>query len=107
MPAIKKYWVVDITSGFETVFRKWLPGNLHTREVTAILQRLAVRDLSLSEVIAASTRRPNRTTLLDVRIDEPPRGKRTIIWLPALPDYKASYYSEDELADYPEIVPEE
>jgi hypothetical protein len=101
----KRYWVIDITKGFDTVFRKRLPGNLSNQEVTTILQRLASRKLSPEEVIAASIRKPNRTTLLEVRVDGPPHGKRTMIWLPAFLDYKASYWREDELENYPEILP--
>jgi hypothetical protein len=108
MPAQnKRYWVIEITRRFETVFRKRLAGNLSTQEVTTVLQRLASRDLSPREVIAASIRKPNRTTLLEVRVDGPPNGKRVMIWLPALRDYKASHWREDELANYPEILPEE
>ena len=108
MPSQRRYWVIDITKGFETIFRKRLPGHLSTQEITTILQRLASRDLSPREVIAASIRKPRRTTLLEARVDGPPRGgKRTMIWLPACPDYKASYWREDQLNEYPEILPEE
>jgi hypothetical protein len=109
MPAHnKRYWVVDITKGSKTVFRKRLPGHLSTQEIATILQRLASRDLSPREVIAASIRKPRRTPLLEVRVDGPPRGgKRMMIWLPACPDYKASCWREEELAEYPEILPEE
>lgn len=103
----KRHWVIDITKGFDTVFRRRLAGNLSNQEVATILQRLASRDLSPREVIAASIRKPNRAALLEVRVDGPPHGKRTMIWLPAFPDYKASYWREDELANYPEILPEE
>jgi len=108
MPARnKRYWVVDITRGFDTMLRKRLPGNLSNQEVATILQRLASCNLSPMEVIAASIRKPYRTSLLEVRVDGPPNGKRTMIWLPAFPDYKASYWREDELADHTEILPEE
>jgi hypothetical protein len=107
MPSKKRYWVIDITKGFETVFRKRLPDYLSTQEITTILQNLASRYLSPMEVIAASIRKPRRTHLLEERVDGPPHGKRTMIWLPELPDYKASYWREDELAEYPEILPEE
>jgi hypothetical protein len=40
MPSQKRYWVIDITKGFETVFRKRLPGHLSIQEITTILQRL-------------------------------------------------------------------
>jgi hypothetical protein len=105
----KRYWVIDITKRFDTVFRKRLPGNLSNQEVATILQRLASRKLFPEEVIAASIRKPNRTTLLEVRVDSPPHGKRKMIWLPALPDYTASYWREDELEleNYPEILPED
>ena len=107
MSSQKRYWVIDINKGAETVFRKRLSGGLSTREITTIIQRLASRDLSPREVIAASIRKPRRTHLLEERVDGPPRGKRTMIWLPACPDYTASYWREDELADYPEILPNE
>jgi hypothetical protein len=84
-----------------------LPGNLSHQEVATILQRLASRDLSPMEVIAASIRKPYRTSLLEVRVDGPPNGKLIMIWLLAFPDYKASYWREDELADRNEIFPEE
>jgi hypothetical protein len=108
MPSPKLYWVIDITKGFKSIFRKRLPGHLHTREVATILQRLASRDLSPMDIVAASIRKPLRTALLEVRVDGPPRGgRRNMIWLPECPDYKASRWREDELAEYPEIFPEE
>jgi hypothetical protein len=112
MPAYnKRYWVIDITRRFDTVFRKRLAGNLSNQEIATILQRLASRDLSPSEVIAASIRKPNRTSLLEVRVDNhPTNGHRTMIWLPAFNEkYRASHWREDELAkaDYPEILPED
>jgi hypothetical protein len=63
--------------------------------------------VSRADQIAASIRKPRRTHLLEERVDGPPRGKRMMIWLPACPDYTASYWREDELADYPEILPNE
>jgi hypothetical protein len=60
----KNCWVIDITKGFETVFRVRLPGNLGKQEITIILQRFASRHLSPMEVIGASIRRPRRTALL-------------------------------------------
>lgn len=107
MPSEKRNWVIEITKGFETSFRKHLPGNLSAREITTILQRLASRDLSPREVIAASVRKPRRTSLLDVRVDGPPRGKRVVIWLPVCTDYKASYWRADEILEHPEILPDE
>jgi hypothetical protein len=103
----KRYWVIDIAKDYETVFRKWLPGNLSNNEIATILQRLASRELSAREVIAASIRKPRRTHLLEVSVDGPPHGKRTMIWLPQCLDYKPSYWREDELAEYPEILPDE
>ncbi len=91
------YWIVEITKGLETDFSERLPGGLSHKEIAIILQRLASRDLSPSEVLAASIRKPHRTALLEVRVDVPPNGKRTVIWVPALPDYKASHWREDEL----------
>jgi hypothetical protein len=93
----KWYWIIEITKGFEPAFSERLPGGLSHKEIAIILQRLASRDLSPREVLAASIRKPSRTTLLEVRVDGPPNGKRTVIWLPALPDYKASHWCEDEL----------
>ena len=72
-----------------------------------MLQRLVSRHLSPAEVIAASGRKPNRTSLLEGSVRAPPHGKRIMVWLPAFPDYRASYWREDELADYPEILPED
>jgi hypothetical protein len=100
----KRYWVVDVTKGIVTVFRKRLPGNLSTGEIATILQRLASRDLTPGEVIAASIRKPRKTHLLDARIDGPPHGKRVMVWLPECPDYKAGYWREDELSEYPDIL---
>ncbi len=104
MSSQKRYWVIEITEGFLTVLRKRLPGHLSNQEIITILQRLASRTLSPREVIAASIRKPRRTSLLEARIDGPPHGKRVMIWLPASLDYKASYWREDELSDYPEIL---
>jgi hypothetical protein len=98
----KRYWVIEITKGSEPVFRKRLAGNLSNERITSILQRLASRDLTRSEVIAASM-----TSRLDEQVHTPPNGL-TSIWLPALRDYKASYCREgDELANLPEILPED
>lgn len=102
----KLYWVINITRGFDIVFQKRLAGSLSNKEIATILQRLASRDLSPREVISASIRKPERTSLLDVRVDGPPHCKRTLIWLPAFPDYKASHWHEDELATHPEIMSE-
>src|ERR1700680_2477066 len=100
MPSLNKlYWVIDITKGFDTVFRKRLAGSLSNKEIATILQQLASRDLSPREVIAASIRKPERTALLEVGVDGPPHCKRTMIWLPAFPDYKASHWREDELVN--------
>lgn len=102
----KKYWVVEVTNHIETVLRKRLPGNLSKKAISTILQRLASRDLSPLEVIAVSI--PATQTLhLNVQISRPPQGKRTMIWLPAFPAYKAGYWCEDELEKYPEILPKE
>jgi hypothetical protein len=106
-PRSKRYWVIEIRSRFDTVFRKRLAGNLSNLEVATILQRLASRNLSPIEVIAASIRKPNRTSLLEFRVDGPPNGKRTMIWLPAFLDYTASYWREEELENHPEILSEE
>ncbi len=101
----KRYWVIEISKRFDTVFRKRLAGNLSNLEIATILQRLVCRNLSPMEVIAASIRKPKRTSLLEFRVDGPPNGKRTMIWLPAFSDYTASYWREEELED--EILPEE
>jgi hypothetical protein len=103
----KRYWIVEITRSSETVFRKRLAGNLSDGEVATILQRLASRELSPIEVIGASIRKPNQTSLLHVRVDGPPNGKRTMIWIPTFPAYTASRWRESELANYPEILPDE
>jgi hypothetical protein len=103
MQAPKRYWVIEITDRFETIFRKRLPGHLSAQEITTILQRLASRGLTPREIIAASIRKPRRTHLLEARVDGPPHGKRVMVWLPECPDYKAGYWREEELADYPEI----
>ena|SRR5271166_2450887 len=104
MPAHnKRYWVIEITNRkLEPVFRKRLAGNLSTQKITTILQRLASRDLTPSEVIAASI-----TSSLDEQVHTPPNG-RTTIWLPMFGDYKAGYCrGEDVLANLPEILPED
>jgi hypothetical protein len=107
MPArSKRYWVIEITRRLQPVFRKPLAGNLSNRKITTILQRLASRDLNPSDVIAASIRNPDQTSCLDVRVDTSPNG-RTTIWLPAFSDYKAGHWGEDELANNPEIPPED
>ena len=103
MPSHKGYWVIEVTEGFTTIFRKRVPGHLSNHEIIAMLQRIAARALSPREVIAASLRKPHRTSVLEARVDGPPHGKRVMIWLPSLSDYKASYWREDELAEYPEI----
>ena len=101
----KRYWVIEITKGFELVFRKRLAGNLSDKEVSTILQRLACKALSPGEVIAASVRRPNH--LLKVRVDRSPDYRRAMIWMPALPDFRASYWKQNELFEYPEILPDQ
>lgn len=103
MQSQKRYWVIEITRRLETIFRKRLPGYLSTQEITTILQRLASRDLTPREIISASVRKPRRTHLLEARVDGPPHGKRVMVWLPGCLDYKAGYWREDELDDYPEI----
>ena len=65
MPAHnKRYWLIEITRRFEPVFRKRLAGNLSNQKITTILQRLASRDLTPSEVIAASIRNPDQISRL-------------------------------------------
>ena len=74
MPAHnKRYWLIEITRRFEPVFRKRLAGNLSNQKITTILQRLASRDLTPSEVIAASIRNPDQISALGVRVDGPPK----------------------------------
>jgi|SRR5580693_2710801 hypothetical protein len=99
----KRYWRIEILKGLEPVFRNYVPGNLSNYEAATILQRLASRDLTPREVVAASIRKPRRTGLLDFRVDGPPRGKRVMIWLPDCPEYVASYWHSGEIAEYPEI----
>jgi hypothetical protein len=108
MPAHnKRYWVIEITRRLKPVFRKRLAGNLSTKKITTILQRLASRDLTPSEVIAASIRNPHQISRLEARVDTPSNG-RTMIWLPALLGYKARHCREDDaLAKNPEILPED
>ena len=101
----KRYWVVEITKSFETVFRKRLKVNLSVKEISIILQGLVCRMLSPEEVIAASVQKPNG--ILEVRVDRSPNHRRTMIWMPAFPDFRASHGHENELAEYPEILPEE
>jgi hypothetical protein len=104
MPAHnKRYWVIEITNRkLEPVFRKRLAGKLSTQKITAILQRLACCNLDPSEVIATSI-----TSSLDEQVHTPPNG-RTTIWLPMFRDYRAGYCrGEDELANCPEIPPED
>jgi hypothetical protein len=102
----KRYWVIEITRRSDTVFRKRLAGNLSTKKITTILQRLASCDLTPSEVIAASVRNPDQISRLKPRVDTPSNG-RTVICLPALRDYKAGYCrGYDALANLPEIPPE-
>jgi hypothetical protein len=98
-PARKKgYWFVERDKHLEPVFRRRLPGNLSSREISTILERLASTRLTADEVISASLRKPRKTALLEVCSD----GR--IMWMPTA-DLKAFYRREDEIAGLPDISP--
>ena len=98
-----RHWMIEINHGHETVFRRHLPGALSEGEIATILQRLACRELSATEIIGASLRKPKRTNLLETSVAHPPNGKRTALWISLTSDFIAGRYSADELAAYPEI----
>jgi hypothetical protein len=89
------YWRIEIMQREETIFRQRLPGNLSTKKIGNILQRLVCTKLSPIEIVSAST---GSNTLLEVRVDGLPHGKRTMVWIPSHSDYLASYCKADEPA---------
>ena len=103
----KKYWLIEILGkDLKPVLRKHIPGKTSEKTVSAILQRLASRELTPRELIAVSL--PDcKTPLLRVEISYPPQGTRTCIRIPPFPAYRAGRYSEDELENLPEILPED
>ena len=103
---VKKYWIIEIFGkNLKPVLRKRIPGRTSEKAVSTILQRLACRELSPRELIAVSL--PDCIApLLRVEISYPPQGTRTSIRIPAFPAYRAGRFSEDELDNLPEILPE-
>ena len=99
----KRYWRIEIEERHEVVFRRRLPGNLTENEIAAILQRLACRDLSVSEIISCSRRGKWKTSLLRVSFDSPPKARRPIVYLTNFPGYVASLWPSEEIPDEPEI----
>ena len=98
------YWRVEIIERAGTVFRKFLPGHLTEKEVSGILQRLACRSLTPSEIVEASIRKPQLSGLLEVRRESKPHAKRVILSLVDLPAYVASSWRHDEITDWTEIL---
>ena len=99
----KKYWRIQIEQQHEVVFRRWLPGRTSNQTIATILQRLACRDLSAQEIIASSMPTGSKVPLLDVRLENPPKAKRALIYLINLQGYMASLWLESEMVDQPEI----
>jgi hypothetical protein len=60
-------WVIKEWDGNDVRAEYSLPGDLSPDEVTAILQRMVCRSLTLEEILAASRRKgdPKRTSILD------------------------------------------
>jgi hypothetical protein len=103
----KAYWRIESIEGTNTIFRRTLPGNLSTDEIAIILQRLACRNLTPREIVSASIRKPRKSALLEYRVDGPPNGIRTMVWIPSIPNHIAGYWRADELPDKPDIDDED
>jgi hypothetical protein len=96
---MKHYWKIEAMDGFDTTFETLIPGNLTRTEVTTIIQRLACRHLTESEIISASLRKPRRTSLLEPLIGTRPASKRETVSIGHTVNYVASFWREDELTE--------
>jgi hypothetical protein len=84
-------WRVEGYDGNERFLEKELPGNLGDNEIIRLLQRLACKNLTHDEILAASLRPKarNYVALLEPEIDDNP-SNRYSIRLGTNPHYVAS-----------------
>lgn len=94
----KKNWLIQGYNSLDRLFAYKVSPALSEVEVGALLQRLAARDLSPTEIVGASVRKGMRSynALLEVRKEH---RERTILSVGENPHYIASLHSEAELAD--------
>jgi len=97
-PLQKRSWLIQGYDGLTPIFRRKLSAALGEKEVTALLQRLAARDLSISEVIDASLRRQMKAYSPALQVSREPRA-RTILSCGENPHYIASLHTEHEFRD--------
>ena len=88
----KRSWLIQGYDGLTLIFRRKLSAALGEKEVSAILRRLAARDLSISEVIDASLRRSMKGRSPALLVNREPRN-RTILWCGEKPHYIASLHT--------------
>src|SRR5271170_4466415 len=62
-------WLLQGYDGLKPIFQRRLSIALSEREIGALLQRLPSRDLTISEVVSASLRKPSKgsSALLEIR----------------------------------------
>jgi hypothetical protein len=94
----KQSWLIQGYDGLTPIFRRKLSSALSVKEVSALLQRLAARDLSVSEVINASLRRSMRSHNAALQVRREHRN-RTTLACGENPHYVASLHTEYELRD--------
>jgi hypothetical protein len=100
----RRLWLVQRYDGLERTFRTTLPvGYLTDVEMIALLKRLAAKELTTGEVIAASLRKSarNYVPLLEVRRES---RSRLILSVGENPHYVASVHTEAELRDIDQVT---
>jgi hypothetical protein len=98
----KRSWLVQGYDGLEPIFQRKLPSSMSEKEIGALLQRLAARDLSVSETINASLRKGMRARSSALEVKREHR-QRFILSCGENPHYIASLHTEDEFADDPDF----
>lgn len=91
-------WLIQGFDGLKPMFRFKLSRVMTEPEIVALLQRLASRDLTVSEVVYSSVRKGMSThaDLLQVRKETRPR---VVLSVGNNPHYVASAHTEAEFAD--------
>jgi hypothetical protein len=94
-PLQKLSWLIQGYDGLTPIFKQRLSSALGAKEVGALLQRLAARDLSIFEVINSSLRKSMRAYSPALEVKREPRS-RVILSCGQNPHYVAALCTEYE-----------
>ena len=98
----KRRWLLQGYDGLEPMFQRKLSSSLSEKEISALLQRLAARDLSIPELMGASLRKSMKgyNSALEVRRET---RERIILSCGSNPHYVASQHTEYEFQTDPDM----